>query len=86
MTERDRGTLLDGARLIVRNGRAWIELTEEDVERGARAVVSDPTYRDELTRCALRHVDEEDDIDLAARILRAHTALQLNDLHQRKRP
>ena len=73
--------LLDGARLIVRNGRAWLPLTDEDVDRAARAIVGDPIYREELTRSALRHTDESGGgTEVAVRILRAYTALQLNDL------
>lgn len=46
------------ARLLITNGRAWLPLTEEDIERGARAVERDPYYRNEIVRCALLHAQE----------------------------
>ena len=50
-TERD----LQEARDLVRRGRHWLALTPEDVERGARAVLASPEYRNELALEAERH-------------------------------
>lgn len=62
---------MEYGRLLIRNGRAWLPLTDSDVERGATAVVSDPTYRTEIARSALMHADEIDDRVLHAALFEA---------------
>lgn len=52
MTEEEAG------RLLIVHGRRWSSLTEEDIARGASAVVKDPTYRTEIWRSAVRHCEE----------------------------
>jgi hypothetical protein len=76
------GYLLDGARLVVRNGRHWLDLTADDIQRGAVAIIRDPVYRDELVREALRHAEETQptNVYLACRVLSALTAMELRDL------
>jgi hypothetical protein len=44
--------------ILIRQGRIWLKLTEEDVERGARAITRDPHYREEIWRSAVRHSEE----------------------------
>ena len=62
-------------RLLIRNGRAWLPLTDADVERGMRAVIADPTYRAEIARSALAHASEIGDPVLHARIREAWAGL-----------
>lgn len=58
---------MEQGRLLIRNGRAWLKLTDEDVERGARAIVRDCTYRAEVARSAVRRaIDIEDPVLEAA--------------------
>lgn len=45
----------DAARLLIQQGRAWLTLTESDIERGARAVKNDPYYRKEIAHSARLH-------------------------------
>lgn len=47
---------MEAGRFLIRLGRHWLPLTDEDVERGARAVVNDPIYRTEIRNDALRAV------------------------------
>jgi uncharacterized protein YecT (DUF1311 family) len=58
-------------RLLIRNGRAWLTLTDSDVERGMNAVVRDPMYRDEIALCALKHAEEIGDSVLRAALCEA---------------
>jgi hypothetical protein len=55
---------IEDGRLLIQAGRSWLTLTEEDIERGARAVVRDCTYRNEIARCALRYAEEIRNPDL----------------------
>jgi hypothetical protein len=76
--------LREGARLIVRNGRAWLKLTDEDVERGARAIERDPYYRAELYRSAVLHARETGNPDgLIDRLYGAYMALAQEERRQR---
>jgi hypothetical protein len=44
--------------LLIKQGRRWLTLTDEDIQRGARAVISDPHYRTEIWRDARLHSEE----------------------------
>lgn len=66
---------MDRGRLLIRNGRSWLKLTEADIERGAKAVVSDPHYRAEIARSAVRHAAEIGDLDLGAAVTEAWARL-----------
>jgi hypothetical protein len=55
---------IEDGRLLIQAGRSWLTLTEEDIERGARAVARDCTYRNEIARCALRYAEEIRNPDL----------------------
>lgn len=52
---------MEQARLLVRHGRYWLDLTDEDVERGARAVALSPAYRAELARTGIVHANDRGD-------------------------
>ena len=45
---------MEAARLLIRVGRSWLRLTLSDVERGARAVATDPVYGEEICSNARR--------------------------------
>lgn len=57
---------MEFGRLLIRNGRAWLPLTDADIERGARAVVNDPYYRSGVAEQALRHTFDKDPVLHAA--------------------
>ena len=58
--------LMEAARLLVRHGRYWLDLTDDDIERGARAVALSPAYRAELARTGIVHAnDQRDAVDAA---------------------
>lgn len=65
----------EAARLLIRTGRNWVELTGEDVERGARAVRFDSYYREEVFETALRYADYSTDPDLRKRLIAARYLL-----------
>lgn len=75
---------MEFGRLLIRNGRAWLPLTEADIERGARAVVSDPHYRCEIARSADRHAREVGDAVLLAAVHEAEDRLDEKDGGDRK--
>ena len=54
----DEATQREAGRLLIRMGRAWLKLTPEDVERGARAVATDPGYGAEIVQAATIHARE----------------------------
>ena len=58
------GEAMECGRLLIRNGRAWLTLSDEDIERGARAVVTDPRYREEIVHSAILHAHETADATL----------------------
>ena len=62
---------MECGRLLIRNGRAWLKLTDEDVERGAWAVVRDCTYRAEIARSAIRRAHDIEDPVLVAALTEA---------------
>lgn len=70
---------MEYARLLVRNGRSWLPLTEADIERGARAIVSDPHYRAEIARSAWRRADDIGDEVLKAAVCEAWDRLDERD-------
>ena len=51
----DEATQREAGRLLIRMARAWLKLTPEDVERGARAVATDPGYGAEIVQAATIH-------------------------------
>lgn len=53
--------MMEAARRLVRHGRYWLDLTDEDIERGARAVALSPAYRAELARTAIVHANDRGD-------------------------
>ena len=57
---------MEAGRLLIRNGRAWLNLSDEDVDRGARAVVRDCVYREEIGRSAVRRAYDIEDPALEA--------------------
>ena len=58
--------MMEAARLLVRHGRYWLDLTDDDIERGARAVALSPAYRAELARTGIVHAnDQRDAVDAA---------------------
>jgi hypothetical protein len=67
---------MDAARFLVRHGRSWLDLTDEDVERGARAIDTDPTYRNEIARDALAHAAEVGPPSLKKRVIAAKALLE----------
>lgn len=71
--------VMESARLLMRNGRAWLSLTTADIERGAIAIVRDPHYRDEIALCAHRHAEEVGDPVLLAMVREAWDRLDTRD-------
>lgn len=61
--------------LLIVAGRNWLTLTESDIERGARAVVRDCCYRDEIGRSAIRYAEEIANPYLKAELRQAWDAL-----------
>ena len=53
--------MMEAARLLVRHGRYWLDLTDDDIERGARAVARSSEYRAELARTAIVHANDRGD-------------------------
>lgn len=75
--------LNEAGRLVIRWGRAWLNLTGEDIERGALAVRRDPQYRDEVVASALRFADTRP--DLRRRIVEARDLLDAQPLPHGRR-
>lgn len=79
----DTAALMEYGRHLVRraalSGRWSCELSDTDIERGAKAVVGDPHYRSQVGRDALRWaVDKGDAVDTAI-VLEALDRLAHND-------
>lgn len=70
---------MEHGRRLIRNGRAWLPLTDDDIERGAVAVIRDPYYRAEIGRCAVIHAHEIGDNVLAAAICESWDRLNERD-------
>lgn len=66
---------MEDGRMLIIAGRSWLDLTSEDIERGARAVVRDCTYRAEIARCALRYAEEIGDGHLLTLLRQARDRL-----------
>lgn len=56
-SEPPAGARREAARLLIRCGRPWSDLSPEDVERGSLAIASDPTYGAEICRAARQYVE-----------------------------
>jgi hypothetical protein len=54
---------MEAARDLVRRGRGWLDLTPQDIERGARAVLSSPMYRAELEAAAGSVTEDQEATD-----------------------
>jgi hypothetical protein len=53
--------LMEYGRALIKRGRHWLNLSDREIEHGARCVVADPIYRSEVAGTALRHVTEKGD-------------------------
>lgn len=74
--------LMEYGRVLIRNGRHWLNLTDQEIEHGARCVARDPIYRDEVGGTAWRHVTETG--DAVAQAIVAEAWDRLNEPSGRK--
>lgn len=70
---------MEFGRTLIVNGRNWLHLTNEDVDRGARAVVRDRQYRADVARHAIRYAYNIENPALAAACLHAWAELSEGD-------
>ena len=75
MPDRITEDQMEHGRLLIIAGRNWLTLTDEDVDRGARAVVRDCCYRAEIGRCAIRYAEDIRNPNLKTALREAWDAL-----------
>lgn len=69
----------EAARLLITHGRAWLDLTDEQIAHGARALTNSRSYRAVVYRDAVRRARDLRDGLLLLALMDAMDVLALND-------